>query len=254
MINILSAMAILYGEDYVYLINRQASLPVSIDDAPELDKIYVYRIIPIEGLESNLRNGLYAKNFLPNNVKNASLGNTEIIYRRDYMRVKVHPGGVVNDYVPFYFSKRTPMLLNIKTGYNGTPKRNQADVIYLVFKLNKLINGAKWCFTDGNATKQITNHFDDLNDINQLDWRSIRTHDFGNPNSDNDTDRGRKKQSEFLIKEYVPSAKIGALVVLNDAVKRRVERIVADCGFKLKVYSDMSDLRPRSNGESKFYF
>ncbi|MGB5927335.1 MAG: DarT ssDNA thymidine ADP-ribosyltransferase family protein, partial [Cyclobacteriaceae bacterium] len=119
---------------------------------------------------------------------------------------------------------------------------------------NRLIEGSEWCFTDGNAAVFTTKYFNDLRDIDQLDWRSIRTHDFRIDNSDNDTDRGRKKHAEFLIKEHVPSAKIAGIVVLNDAVKRRVERIVADCGFQLKVSSDMSDLRPRNNGESKFYF
>ncbi|MGQ7112742.1 DarT ssDNA thymidine ADP-ribosyltransferase family protein, partial [Escherichia sp. TWPC-MK] len=34
-------------------------------------------------------------------------------HRRSEMRVTCGPGGVVHDYVPFYFTKRSPMLLKV---------------------------------------------------------------------------------------------------------------------------------------------
>jgi hypothetical protein len=73
-------------------------MPVEISD------LKVFRIIPIENLESDLRNGFYAKNSAPKNPKRLNIGNTEIIDERDNRIVKCFPDTVVNDYVPFYFS------------------------------------------------------------------------------------------------------------------------------------------------------
>src|ERR1017187_2838080 len=104
----------------------------------DINKLGVYRIIPIENLPFTLEHGLYCKNECAiDPLGFVSIGNQEIIGRRSRAIVKCYPDTVVNDYVPFYFSVRTPMLLNINTGWNVQyyPQRN---IIYLCFKLTDL--------------------------------------------------------------------------------------------------------------------
>src|ERR1700733_6244302 len=146
----------------------------------DIDSILVYRIIPIANLDDNLKNGLYSKNNSKAVAKNyKTIGNKEIIELRGVTRVKCYPNCFINDFVPFYFSIRTPMLYNIFTGKN-VDYCSQSDIIYLCFKLTDLTTKKfRWCYTDGNAAKAITKFYRDLDaiDIN-IDWRSINTRDF----------------------------------------------------------------------------
>jgi hypothetical protein len=201
----------------------------------EIDNIWVFRIIHIQNLASDLRSGLYAKNKAPSDPNRIVIGHKEIIEERDYRPVKCHPPFVVNDYVPFYFSVRTPMLLNIITNHNVN-KQPQKDIVYLCCKLTDLIALPKpWCFTDGNAAKKITKFYTDLADINKVDWHSVETTDFKHDNADGDEDRVRKKHAEFLVKDKVPSKKIREIAVLNNAVKEQVETIVSSCKLVVEV-------------------
>lgn len=207
------------------------------------NSLYVYRIIPIQNLEDDLINGLVCKNKAAVNPKRVVIGNTEIIKERDTREVACFPGKYVNDHVPFYFSTRTPMLLNIITG-RVVPRRPQSEIIYLCFKLSDLATDKfQWCFTDGNAAKKISKFYDDLDDLDQIDWRSIKSTDFGANNADGDEDRVRKKHSEFLVAGKVPAKKISHIAVLNNTVKEQVTTILAKNKLSIKVVV-----------EPKFYF
>lgn len=202
--------------------------------AMNTDKIWVFRIVPIQNLEYILRDGLHCKNACKQDKGFVTIGSKEIIAQRDTRIVKCYPNTVVNDYVPFYFSVRTPMLYNIKTGH-GIAASPQKDIIYLCCKLSELAtNDFQWCYTNGNASKVITKFYNELYDIdNKLDWRSIETTDFRDENADGDEDRTRKKHAEFLVKEYVPINFIKGIALLNQTIKEQVEKILKD--FELTI-------------------
>lgn len=199
------------------------------------DELWIYRIIPIENLENDLRKGLFAKNAVTANPKRIVMGNMEIINERDNRPVQCYPDTVVNDYVPFYFSVRTPMLFNIKTG-RGVPKKSEREIVYICIMLTDLATKKfQWCFTNGNAAKKITKYYNDLDDLEKLDWRSIKTTDFAADNADGDEDRIRKKHAEFLVKDHVPVNKIDYLAVINEEAKTSVEAIVRKCKLTIEV-------------------
>ncbi len=201
----------------------------------EIDELWVFRIISIQNLEKDLMNGLYSKNSAPEDPGRVIIGNKEIIGERDTRIVKCYPETVVNDYVPFYFSVRTPMLFNIITG-QGVPKINQNDIVYLCCKMTDLTSLQKpWCFTDGNAAKRITKFYNDLANLDKIAWPSIQSEDFRHINADGDEDRLRKKHAEFLVKDKVPHSKITGIVVVNAKVKAKVEGIVSQCNLEIEV-------------------
>jgi hypothetical protein len=201
---------------------------------PETGK-FVYRIIPIENLSDDLKHGMFSKKSAPNNPGRIVIGNKEIINERDNRSVKCYPGTVVNDFVPFYFSVRTPMLFNIVTGM-GVPERKQEDIVYLCILLNNVMcEGYQWCFTDGNAAKTITSFFNKIADLKKIDWRSIESTDFRNENADGDVDRIRKKHAEFLVKDFVPGNLIEEIVVFNEKTKISVEKIVKNLNLKKEI-------------------
>lgn len=203
-----------------------------------INTLWVYRMIHHQNLEYILQNGIYYRNSqnFPENYVN--IGNAEIISSRDELAVKCYPNTMVNDYVPFYFSVRTPMLYNIHTAY-GANGRQQHEIIYLGCKVTKLTeDGLQWCFTDGNAAKKITEFYNDLDDLKELDWRSITTTDFRDDNADGDPDRKRKKHAEFLVKDHVPVNCIGKIVVFNQARHDQVKALVDKHGKNIAVQID----------------
>ena len=174
------------------------------------------------------------------------IGSEEVINRRDKTIVKCYPDTVVNDYVPFYFSVRTPMLFNIITGH-GVSAFPQENILYICIKLCDLAtNDFQWCYTDGNASAVFTRFYTDFQNIeNNIDWRSIETTDFREDNSDGDEDRIRKKHAEFLVKGHVPSDYIKVIVVLNQTKKEEVESKMFKFNHQAKV---------SVNPNQKFYF
>ncbi|HTA27385.1 MAG TPA: DUF4433 domain-containing protein [Bacteroidia bacterium] len=215
--------------------------------AIDINKTLVFRIISIENLEDNLKYGLYAKKHPKKKGSFKSIGSDDVIKRRDKAIVKCYPDTVVNEYVPFYFSVRTPMLFNIITG-RGVPKKvPQEDIIYLVCKLNELaVEDFQWCYTNGNAASEITKFYKKLTRIDdKVDWHSVKTTDFRDDNADGDEDRGRKKHAEFLVKEHVPAEFIRGIVVLNETKKNQVEQILTKFGLNIPV---------SINPGNKFYF
>jgi hypothetical protein len=185
--------------------------------------ISLYRIIAVQNLEQDLKKGIYAKSSAPKDDKREIIGSKEIISARDQRPVKCYSGLVVNDFVPFYFSVRTPMLYNIVTGM-GVTQKPQSDIIYLHCKLEDLATKKfKWCFTEGNAADKITKFFSDLKHLDQVDWNSIKTTDFRTFNADGDEDRIRKKHAEFLVKDHVPADKITGIAVLSATVKEKLK-------------------------------
>jgi hypothetical protein len=197
-------------------------------------------------LENILSDGLYCKNAGKNTENYMNLGSQDVINRRDTVVVKCFRDTVVNDYIPFYFSIRTPMLYNIITGH-GVPAFPQEDIVYLCFRLVDLAtNDFKWCYTNGNAAGAITRFYSSLDNIDvNLDWHSIRTTDFRDDNSDGDEDRIRKKHAEFLVKDYVPVKYINKIVAFNKAGEEKGSEVIKKVGLKIEIIISQ---------ENKFYF
>lgn len=213
--------------------------------AIEVSKIWVYRIVHYMNLEYILDHGIYYRNsdhFDPNYI---NIGSTEIIGHRDYVTVKCFQDTVVNDYIPFYFGIRSPMLYKIKTGH-GVLKRPQSEIIYLCCNFSELTSSdLQWCFTDGNAATYITEFYTDVEKIHDLDWRSINATEWKDDNADGDHDRMRKKHSEFLVKDYVPAKFVKAIVVFTEERRTFVQNLLQQKGLNIKLHLD---------NDYKFYY
>ena len=123
--------------------------------------------------------------------------------RRSQTRVHVGPRGNLCDYVPFYFAPRSPMLFVISQGlvpnYNG----GQRGVIYLVSSCESVREaGLGFVFTDGHAVKRLTCQFDDLDKLSEIDWPLMQATYWND--TDQDGDRKRRRQAEFLVLQFFP--------------------------------------------------
>lgn len=214
-------------------------MPKNIND------LWVFRIIHRDNLEYILQNGIYYRNSFQTDPNYINIGSSEIINHRDTVPVKCYENRMVNEYVPFYFGVRTPMLYKIKTG-NGVPKREQDEIIYLCCKVSDFVNSdLEWCFTDGNAAKYITRFYKDIQDLNKLDFRSIDAIEWSDNNSDGDHDRMRKKHSEFLVRSHVPVEFIKGIVAYNQLTKVFIDAMIHQYQLPISVWV---------NPQNKFYY
>ena len=154
------------------------------------------------------------------------------------------PNGVLGDYVPFYFGPLSPMLYNIKTGYRGITYRPQGEIVYIVCKVNTIVEDCEeWCFTDGHAKNAITEFYNDIDNLSEVDWNMVAERQWSN--TEDDFDRMRRKQAEFLVKHQVPVNCISSIVVLNEARKTFVEEITNRLELEIPV---------RVNPNNQFYY
>jgi hypothetical protein len=112
------------------------------------------------------------------------------------------------------------MLYAIYKGRVRTCPHGQRDVIYLVSTAETLADlGVRFAFTDGHGIMAVTRFFDDLGDIGEVDWGIMATRYWRDTNDD--PDRKRRRQAEFLAYEFVPWS------VFQGVAVRRASQIAA---------------------------
>ena len=163
------------------------------------------------------------------------IGNPEIIDVRSITPVKIANHGMIGDYVPFYFTPKSIMLYNIITGYWHplVPRRNRNEILIIRCLISDLATFPQWFFTDGQANAIISNHYNDLSDLDQIDWKSIQNSDFSKSNGD--YDRPRRYQAEFLVYEQVPLEKVESLNVYDNQTADIVTNILKQNNINLAV-------------------
>ncbi len=185
------------------------------------DTIYLYRITHIDNLDFILKSKVLScpnsNNCNPNFI---GIGDLSLIKSRKSRKIPIAPNGGFSDYVSFYFGARSPMLYNIQKGFNNVPKRNPADIIYLISSFQKVKeNKLEFVFTDGHGYHQFSQFFNKEEDLKEIDWKAVNLIRWND--TEDDPDRKRRKQAEFLIYKEVPISTIGAIAVYNEEVKSK---------------------------------
>jgi hypothetical protein len=135
------------------------------------------------------------------------------------------PGGTCHDYVPFYFGPLSVMLLNLKTGRVAGYTEGQDPLIYLTTTVARVRDaGCRFVFSDGHGPARITDYYDDLGKLDQVDWDIVGERYWLDLQDDND--RQRRKQAEFLVWKLLDWSLIEGIGVLNQQAKARVEAIL----------------------------
>nr|BFD33537.1 toxin-antitoxin system toxin DarT [Pigmentibacter ruber] len=144
--------------------------------------------------------------------------------RRSRALVNTKINGVLHDYIPFYFAPRSPMLY---AHYKNkvTSKIKQSDLVYLVSSIGSVVNDKlNYAFTDGHAAQNISSFFDDLKDLNQIDWPLMKDKMWNNTLED--TDRTRRRQAEFLVKDFFPFQLVHKIGVFDESNKKYIISIL----------------------------
>lgn len=157
------------------------------------------------------------------------ISDARIQERRARRQVEAGPGGRLHEYVPFYFTPRSPMLHRISKQDRADETAVQKDLVYLVGSVERVLDlGLPYVFTDGHAEMRVdVHHFDDPAALARLDWPVIRAQGW---NSDEER---RKRQAEFLVHRFAPLSMILGYATQNGAAKRQVQAALTAAGVSL---------------------
>lgn len=163
-----------------------------------------------------------------------TIGNPDLIAKSLRTEVRAGPRGPLSDYVRFYFTPRSMMLMNILTGYNGVEKRAPKDIVFLVTSVPRLVQQrVTFVFTDGHAHMADTRFSTDPEQLDRIDWDILRHSDF--QLTSDDRDKGRRYQAELLVHRRVRAEALLGLACFNNAVKEELEEAVTAANLDLKV-------------------
>lgn len=194
-----------------------------IDLTPE--RALIFRITHIKNVEWALANGLHSASSTTKDPNFRAIGNPELIAKRADRAIPIPPHGTLSDYIPFYFTPYSPMMLNIKTGYNGIMVVPLDEIVILVAQLRELVDrGIEFVYSDRHAYLATAKFFRDLKHLDRIDWRIIRSRDF--KRDPDDPGKFERYQAETLVHGHLPCGALTGIVCRNDAAAKRVRRLV----------------------------
>ena len=132
------------------------------------------------------------------------IGIDDIKQRRLTAPLKNHPGLRVGQCVPFYFCPRSVMLNTIHNKSSDLAyKGGQEPVVHLEAQLREVVTWAdlssqKWAFTTSNAGGNDFEDYNDLSQLDQIDWEAVRAKWWARKTERN------SKQAEFLLEYALP--------------------------------------------------
>ena len=101
----------------------------------------------------------------------------------------------------------------------------QDPLIYLVSQAQAVDeSGAAFVFSDGHGIATFTHWFNDLRDLDKVDWDVVNRRYWSD--TLDDMDRQRRKQAEFLIHKVCKWSLISEIIVISDEIKTQVEAIL----------------------------
>lgn len=199
------------------------------------EKALIWRIVHRHNLPWILNNGLQAANNVQPITDWKVIGYQPLIARRGSRQVPLAPGGVLNDYVPFYFTPFSPMMYNIHTGRGGVSYVPNKDLVILVSSLHKVAElNLPFVFTDRHAYLPMANYYSDLQDLQHVDWLLLQQRNFKrNPD---DPAAIERYQAEALVHERVPIEALLGGICYSEQEQRELQKQADDLGVKLQFH------------------
>ncbi len=194
---------------------------------PDLNKIYLFRMTHIENIQHILQNGITHSTSVKANPNFVPIGDGSLITTRS--NFLLNNGRRLGEYIPFYFGVRTPMLYVVQNGFNMVAPTPSENIVYCVSSVQKIIDlQLDFVFTDGHAVDGFTTQYnlEDIQNIDTiLDKNAINAKYW---KDENDLDRKRRKESEFLVLGDITHDAVLGYITSNENAKNRVINFGAD--------------------------
>lgn len=208
------------------------SLTNAIPDRPT-----VYHITHFSNLKSIINSGFIWSDAgcLKHKINCEGIGNNAIKQRRLTSHVVAcYPHTKVGEYVPFYLCPKSIMLYkHFKGGDPEVPNvGGQEQIIHLVADMNETVTWANsnkvlWAFTDASAATYYANYYNNLTQLDKVNWKAVRATDFSKASGN-----WEGKQAEFLVYSAMPWQLIKCIAVFNETVENKVNQIIDTTAHK----------------------
>jgi ssDNA thymidine ADP-ribosyltransferase, DarT len=166
------------------------------------ERALIFRITHRDNLPWIMDHGLDASNGAAPDPNFRNIGNLDLINKRSRRPVTVGKGGTLADYIPFYFTPFSIMMLNIHTGYNVRQVSNE-EIVILASSLHRVAElGIPFVFTDQHAYPAMANFYTDLEDLHKVDWNILNRRDF--KHDPDDPGKKERYQAEALVWRHLP--------------------------------------------------
>jgi hypothetical protein len=197
------------------------------------EKALIFRITHVDNIPWIFEHGLHCRNSAIHDPNYHEIGNPELIDKRAHREVPIPPGGTLSDYIPFYFTPYSPMLLNIKTGYGGMIQTPMSQIAILVSSLRWLSGKMPFVFTDRHAYLATAEYYNDLSELKQIDWPSLRARDF--KRDPDNPERFERYQAEALVYQHLPIDPLAGVACRDAAAAKPIQAAVEKRGLSFKV-------------------
>lgn len=164
---------------------------------------------------------------------------------RALKQVPLPPGGVIHDYVPFYFAPRSPMLGTINEGNVPDCPYRQSDIVHFIANLDRVAAaGHAFVFYNYNATLNIAECFNSMSDLDKIDWplffeppqiAGFCKFWFSTVTNPRYALRMETRQAELLVHESLPLALCQGIGTYNEVKAEEVRILLAQTGVELPV-------------------
>jgi hypothetical protein len=200
----------------------------------------IFRITHIANVPWILDHGLHCRSSSQRDPGFVDIGNPDLIRKRNHRDLPVSPGGTLSDYVPFYFTPWSPMLYNIKTGYQGVTQRPMSDIVIMVSSVPRLDQiGARYVISDRHAYLQTAQFAGDATGLRLVDWSLLQARNFRR--DPEHPERFDHYQAEALVHQHLPCAALLGIVCHGEPQRAGLESLLRQRGSSLKLVaqSDM---------------
>ncbi len=194
----------------------------------------IFRITHLKNIPWILSHGMHCASAMKPDPEFVAIGNPELIERRARRKVPVAPGGNLSDYVPFYFTPRSPMLYNIKTGWNGLQQVSMSDIVVLSTSMQKVMaSGVEVLVADRHAYLKAAQFSSGSAGLGQLDWNRLRTSDFTKDHEN--PEPFERYQAEALVHLHLSIETIERIVCYGPEQESSLHDIVQSAATSVNV-------------------
>ncbi len=196
-------------------------------------KALIWRVVHRDNLLWILDHGLHCANGSPQDPTYVQIGLPDLIAQRREREVPVPPGGNLSDYVPFYFTPFSPMVLRIITGKEVLP-RPRDELCFLVTSLHHLAaQDIPFVFADRHAYLAAATFHRDVADLPSLCWAAWQARKFArNPD---DPEAFERYQAEALVYGHLPLCGLQGIICYDSATHDTIADLMAGRELDLRL-------------------
>jgi hypothetical protein len=194
----------------------------------------IFRISHVNSVPWILEHGFHCPSSDLKDPDYVQIGNPDLIQMRSTWEIWKPPGGMLTDYVSFYFTPSSLMLSNISAG-RSVPKRPNDEIVIFTVALREIAEaGRPFVFTNQHANSKVgTRQFNTLDGLDQISWDLLQNRDF--KTDEENPGKQLRYQAEALIHREVPPAFIKGIACHSNEVSKRVAAMVAARGLQIPV-------------------